>query len=194
MKNAFRSPASVPRRQRGVVLIVALALLLTLSFLAVGMFRSLGLEERITGNTREKQHAFFAAQSALQYAEFWLSTGNAGLPSACATTSTTPQVCTQATTPSQQTLATTEWNTNFGTTFVPPPIVVNGTPTTQMASNQYYADPQFGITYLGPDPGKPGASLYQVTSQGFGGNPNAVAVVQSVYSVGSGGTCVSCGH
>jgi len=33
------------------------------------MFRGFGLEERITGNAREKQHAFYAAQTALQYAE-----------------------------------------------------------------------------------------------------------------------------
>jgi len=57
----------------------------------VSMFRSLGLEERITGNTREKQHAFFAAQSALQSAENWLSSGNAGQGTACSMTSPTPK-------------------------------------------------------------------------------------------------------
>ncbi len=191
--SSHRTPAPA-RRQGGIVLIVALALLLMLTLLSVGMFRGLGLEERITGNTREKQHAFYAAQSALQYAEFWLNSGNAGLPSACAATSATPQVCSQATTPSQQTFATTAWNTSFGTTFTPPTLNVNGTQTAQVTSNQYFANPQFAITYLGPDPAKAGASLYQVTSQGYGGNANAVAVVQSVFSVGSGGSCVSCNH
>ena len=52
-------------------------------------------------------------------------------------------------------------------------------------------DPQFAITYLGQDPGTPGAYLYQVTSLGYGGNQNAAAVVQSVYSVGGGSTVVS---
>jgi len=178
----------MPQRQSGVVLIVALAMLLMLTLLSVGMFRSLGLEERITGNTREKQHAFYAAQSALLYAENWLNQGNAGLPASCAGVSATPVVCNATSTPSQTTLATTAWNSTFGTSYVPPTAVAQNT------ISQYYATPQFGITYLGPDPAKPGAYLYQVTSQGYGANPNAVAVVQSVWSVGSGGACISCAH
>jgi type IV pilus assembly protein PilX len=170
------------------VLIVALAMLLMLTLLSVGMFRSLGLEERITGNTREKQHAFYAAQSALLYGENWLNQGNAGLPVTCAGTTATPQVCSQASTPAQAALATQAWNTTFGTSYVPPTAIAQNTIA------QYYASPQFGITYLGPDPAKPGAYLYQVTSQGYGGNSNAVAVVQSVWSVGSGGSCISCAH
>ncbi len=188
MKTARIPLHSPSRRQHGVVLIISLAMLLMLTLLSVGMFRSLGLEERITGNTREKQHAFYAAQSALLYAESWLNQGNAGLPASCAGVTATPQVCSAATTPSQTTLATQPWNTTFGTSFVPPTTVAQNTIA------QYYASPQFGITYLGPDPAKPGAYLYQVTSQGYGGNPNAIAVVQSVWSVGSGGSCISCAH
>jgi type IV pilus assembly protein PilX len=183
-------------RQGGVVLVIALALLLMLTLLSVGMFRGLGLEERITGNTREKQHAFYAAQSALQYAENWLSSGNAGFGSQCSLTAPSglPQICTLASTPSQQTLASTLWNGSFGTTYVPPTLDLNGTQTAQVTSSQYYQDPQYAITYLGADPNKAGSYLYQVTSLGFGGNANAVAVVQSVYSVGSGSQCASCAH
>jgi type IV pilus assembly protein PilX len=54
-----------------------------------------------------------------------------------------------------------------------------------------YRDPQFAITFLGADPGSAGSYLYQVTSLAFGGNSNAMAVVQSVYSVGGGGSCKS---
>lgn len=188
MKTAKFPAHASPHAQRGVVLIVALAMLLMLTLLSVGMFRNLGLEERITGNTREKQHAFYAAQSALLYAENWLNQGNAGLPASCAGVSATPVVCNTTSTPPQATLATTAWNTTFGTSYVPP------TAVSQNTIAQYYAAPQFGITYLGPDPAKPGAYLYQVTSQGFGTNSNAVAVVQSVWSVGSGGSCISCAH
>lgn len=182
--------------QRGFILIAALAVLLMLTLLSIGMFRGLGLEERITGNTREKQHAFYAAQSALQFAETWLSSGNAGQGTMCSITSQSPttQICTTATTPSQQVLATTAWYSSFGSSYVPPNVTVNGTATTQLASNQYYTDPEYAITYLGADPASPGSYLYQVTAQGFGGNPNSVAVVQSVYSVGSGTSCVSCAH
>jgi len=178
--------------ERGIVLIAALAVLLMLTLLSIGMFRSFGLEERITGNTREKQHAFYAAQSALQNGESWLAGGNAGPGTACSMTnpSATVQICTQATTPSQQTLATTLWNGNFGTTFVPAAVTINGIATQQLAATQYFADPQFAITYLGLDPSGQG-TLFQVTSLGYGGSANAVAVVQSVYSVNSGTTVVS---
>jgi len=182
-----------PGGQRGFVLIAAMALLLMLTILSIGMFRSLGLEERIAGNAREKADAFYAAQSALQNAEAWLSAGNAGQGTVCSLVSPmpTPQICTQATTPTQQTLATTIWNATFGTTFVPPLIDITGTMQSQMTAAQYYADPQYVITYLGADPANPSASLYQITSQGFGGTANSVAVVQSVYSVGAGTTVVS---
>ena len=189
--------------QRGFVLIAALAVLLMLTLLSVGMFRSLGLEERITGNTREKQHAFFAAQSALQSAEAWLGAGNASQGTACSMVNptVTPQICTLATTPAAQALATTAWSCSYGTTYVPPSVTVNGNLIQQLipetncagATSQgtVYMDPQFAITYLGQDPASPGAYLYQVTSLGYGGNQNAAAVVQSVYSVGGGSTVVS---
>ena len=181
------------RQPKGFVLIAALALLLMLTLLSVGMFRSLGLEERIAGNTREKADAFYAAQSALQNAEAWLSAGNAGVGSACSLVSPTPtpQICTQATTPTQQTLATTLWYATFGTTFTPPVLNVNGNVESQMTAAQYFADPQYAITFLGADPANPNANLYQITAQGFGGTQNSVAVVQSVYSVGTGTTVVS---
>lgn len=190
------------RSEAGIVLIAALAVLLMLTLLSIGMFHSFGLEERITGNTREKQHAFYAAQSALQNAEAWLHAGSAGVPTACSLTSVSdaPQVCNAATTPSQQTLATTLWNCSYGTPFVPPSVDLAGTWTQQMTTQTdcagaatqgtYYEDPQYAITYLGPDPANQG-TLYQVTAMGYGGNQNAVAVVQSVYFVSSGTTVVS---
>src|SRR6267154_1467163 len=63
--------------QRGMVLVSSLLLLVVVTILAIGMFRSFGLDEKIAGNTREKQRALQAAVSAQQYAEWWLSVGNA---------------------------------------------------------------------------------------------------------------------
>jgi type IV pilus assembly protein PilX len=186
---------------RGFALIASLAVLLMLTLLALGMFRSFGLQERITGNTREKQHAFFAAQSALQSAESWLLSGNAiqagtgtpsqGTPCSMSSPSPTPQICNTSTTPRQQTLATTVWNCEFGTMYTAPSTTqltaqttcAGGTPST----GSVYMIPQFAIGYLGADPTNLGAYLYQVTSLGYGGNQNAMAVVQSVYSVGASG-------
>ena len=56
-----------------------------LTMLAVSMFRSYGVEERIAGNTRDKQRARSAAISAQQFAETFLSTTTGSLtPTACA--------------------------------------------------------------------------------------------------------------
>lgn len=183
--------ATVRARDRGIVLIAALAVLLMLTLLSIGMFRSLGLGGRIAGNTREKAHACAAAQSALQGAESWLASGSATAAALCNGVSSIPQVCTGAV--SQQTFYTAPWS--FGTTFVPPSVTVNGTTSAEVTTNvvsgtlpqtqatYLYADPQYYITVLGPDPGQINATLYQVTALGYGGSPSAVAVVQSVYSV-----------
>ena len=58
-----------------MVLISSLLLLLVVTILAVAIFRSYGVEEKIAGNQREKQRALHAAESAQQYAEWWLSSG-----------------------------------------------------------------------------------------------------------------------
>ena len=64
-----------PRRQRGVILITAMLLLIVVTIMALSMFRGYGAQERLAGNTRDKQRALAAAISAQQYAEFH-ATGN----------------------------------------------------------------------------------------------------------------------
>jgi len=70
--------------------------LLMLTSTRVAMFRSFGLQERIAGNTREKQHAFQAAQSALQFGEWWLIQGNANTGHCLLGALAATQVCSNA--------------------------------------------------------------------------------------------------
>ena len=65
---------NTPARQRGMVLIVSMLLLLVVTLLAVAMFRSMGVGSKIAGNVREKQRALHAAESVEQYAVNWLET------------------------------------------------------------------------------------------------------------------------
>ena len=67
-------PMSARANQRGLVLVSSLLLLLVVTILALAMFRSMGLAEKISGNVREKQRAVHAAMVAEQYAEWWLTT------------------------------------------------------------------------------------------------------------------------
>ena len=76
----MRRARTTPRdgTERGMVLVTALLLLIVVTILAVGLFRSFGLDEKIAGNVREKHRAVNAAETAEEYAEWWLATGNAG--------------------------------------------------------------------------------------------------------------------
>ena len=80
----YRITASRPARQRGMVLIVSLLLLLVVTLLAVAMFRGMGVSAKIAGNVREKQRALHAAESAEQFAANWLLTAaaNGAVPQA----------------------------------------------------------------------------------------------------------------
>ena len=68
-----RSPAL---GEQGMVLVSSMLLLLIITILAVSMFRSFGTQEKIAGNVREKERALHAAESAEQYAEWWITQGN----------------------------------------------------------------------------------------------------------------------
>jgi type IV pilus assembly protein PilX len=65
----------LPKTQTGVVLIVGLVLLLLLSLIGVTAMQSTALEEKMAGNSRDRNTAFQAAEAALQDAEDYLDSG-----------------------------------------------------------------------------------------------------------------------
>ncbi len=192
-------------RQRGVVLVTSLLLLIVVTLLAVGMFRSFGLDEKIAGNVREKQRALAAAETAEQYAEYWLSNNATAAPVTCTTATTTSvggQVCSNV---------LTNIVPNNDVTQLPWTIAATGAavaattytykPTTALQMNiassgpgSYYASPAFYISVLGnSNAGGSSATVYQIDAVGYGGSPDTAAVVESTYSIMSSTTqCVSC--
>ncbi len=178
--------AVVPRGQRGMALISALLLLLVVTIIGVSMFRSYGMQEKIAGNTREKQRALAAAVSAQQYAEWFLAQGTAPTSATCAAgfVAVSPgQVCTNA----LASFTTLPWTA--GVTYTP--FTTNGGNSVQMnvsattpAVGTYYASPAFYITDLGAQPPAAGSGeIYQIDAVGYGGTINSVAVVESTYLV-----------
>jgi type IV pilus assembly protein PilX len=174
------------RRQQGMALISALLLLLVVTIMAISMFRSYGMQEKMAGNTREKQRALNAAVSAQQYAEWFLSSGTPPPKTVCTALvpSTTGQVCN---TPMVD-FTVLPWN--VGVTYLPfttnsSGVVsnVSNTPTGTGATLSYYQAPTFYITDLGPGYG---GEVYQIDALGYGGLANTVAVVESTYVVGNG--------
>jgi type IV pilus assembly protein PilX len=185
-----------PDRQRGMALITALLLLVVVTIMALSMFRSYGTQERIAGNTRDKQRAFNAAVSAQQFAESSLLTGSFPSTGTCSgiVSSSTGQVCSNP----LVNVTTVPWT--IGVTYTPftsnsvngvtnsiqavkaTADVYSGSVLTQSAS--YAAAPVFYITDVGPnkDPTAPG-EVYQIDALGYGGTANTVAVVESTFLI-----------
>lgn len=174
-----RSELESGARQRGMVLVSSLLLLLVVTIIAITMFHSFGTQERIASNVREKQRALHAAESAQQYAEWWLSTGNGGTVITCGAAVTAPlgQVCTNQ----LADVRNVPWmiaGAETGVVYTPPGMTISTTP----AAGTYYKAPSFYIAYVGlTDGGK--SSVYQIDAVGYGGRDDAVAVVESTYKV-----------
>jgi type IV pilus assembly protein PilX len=187
---------SIPR-QRGMALITGLLLLVVLTLLGIGMFRSFGIQARIAGNTREKQRALHAANDAQAYAEWWVSQpggGNATLGSPCnkvvqitnpttyVTDPTLVQVCSNQLTASTVTMTNGPWTEAVGGTQVGFAYAPSGLSTT--GSDAYVQVPMLYIAFLnGTYDKQSGTQInnYRIEASGFGGTANTVSVVESTY-------------
>lgn len=65
----------LPRRQDGVIIIMALVILMILSILGVSSMTSSTMEERMSSNVRDRHVAFQAAEAALRAAEREVESG-----------------------------------------------------------------------------------------------------------------------
>src|SRR5580692_677806 len=191
-----KQPQKLRHAQRGIVLVSSLLLLLVVTIMALAMFRSFGIQERIAGNMREKQRALQAAVSAQTYAEQWLI-NNAGTspPVVCNSLLNANllegQICSNqlpsSLLPVGTTVTTVPWavtgTANAGVTYTPPGMLVQAASVTNVSAS-YVTAPTFYISDLGlsADPNVPG-EVYLVDAAGYGGNSNTVAVVESTYAV-----------
>jgi type IV pilus assembly protein PilX len=179
------------KSQRGMVLVTSLLLLLVVTMLAVGMFRSMGLDEKIAGNMRDKQRALNAAETAEQYAESWLSLGNGSNGINCTGLVNANigqvQVCSNTLQSSvlNNDVTVVPWTIGaapVGVSYLPS--VTASMNVTAPGSDYYSGTPTFYIAYLGSTPGGLG-SVYQIDAAGFGGTANTAAVVESTFLVQS---------
>jgi type IV pilus assembly protein PilX len=175
-----------------MALIASLLLLLVVTIMAVSMFRSFGMQEKISGNLREKQRALNAAVSAQQYAEWYLSSGTAPPTAACGAPllpAANAQVCNNAINAAGD-YTIVPWT--IGATFTPfTANLINGaanvvstlptfTGTGINKADSYYQTPTFYITDMGALAAG-GGEVYQIDALGYGGTPSAVAVVESTF-------------
>jgi type IV pilus assembly protein PilX len=188
--NFRNTPAQ--RDQRGMVLISAILLLLVVTIMALSMFRNYGTQERIAGNTRDKQRAFNAAVSAQQFAESWLSTNPPPTPAPCTgpVGSNIGQICSNPLTAagvdvSFKSLPWTSYVTYSQFAQNQKNLVDNTISTTGGSENSYYKTPVFYIYHVGTNLGLPAGEVYQIDAVGYGGSADAVAIVESTYVVGT---------
>ena len=177
------------------MLVSSLLLLLVVTIVALSLFRSFGIQEKIAGNMREKQRALQAAVTAQQFAEVWLSNNAGGTAAvACAPpllngNTGQGQICSTQSPNVVPNFTAVPWQIgggNVGVTFTPPGMQVGATTTTlnTIFNPTYASAPTFYISDVGPsaDANIPG-EIYQVDAVGYGGNSNTVAVVESTYAV-----------
>jgi type IV pilus assembly protein PilX len=189
--------------QRGIALITALLLLLVITILGLSMFRSFPTQEKIAGNVREKGRAVHAANSALQFAEWWLINnvssgdvvcgvqaqllnGNAPVPEG--------QICSNPlyTLPPQPaglvpSVTNVPWLGGLtGVKYIPPGMTVGtGNPILTAGDSAYAGAPVFYIADLGAA-GDAQGEAYQIDAYAYGGSTTTVAVVESIYEVQQG--------
>jgi type IV pilus assembly protein PilX len=189
----------IPRAARGMALVTSLMLLLIITLLALGMFRSFGIQGRIAGNTREKERALHAANAALQYAEYWLSVGSGSTLNDTVCNSSANnllnanlgqgQICSNALA-SVTTVPWTVGGQQVGVQYNPG--LALSIQAAGAVAGSYAQIPAFYVADLGPSATDAGSEVYQIDAVGYGGNTNTVAVVESTYEVGSGVTCKTC--
>jgi type IV pilus assembly protein PilX len=187
-------PLYCARAQRGMVLISSLLLLVVVTIIALSMFRSFGIQEKIGGNMREKQRALQAAVSAQQFAENWLSNNATAVPVPCSNllnaNTGQGQICSNKLSVAVPDITSPPWKSggvDVGVKYLPPGMSVSATTSVSAASlaNPTYFDiPRFYISDLGPsaDPNIPG-EIYQVDAVAYGGSSSTAAVVESTYAV-----------
>jgi type IV pilus assembly protein PilX len=199
--------------QSGMVLVSGLLLLLVVTIMALSIFRSFGMQEKIAGNIREKQRALQAAMTTQQFAEWWLANVSnapraisqgvaADAAVICVNTtlldanSGQGQICLNTLLSVSGVSNLSAWpvagaiapiTTSAGVQYTPPGFNYTGSSTNASVADLYFARPRFYIADLGPLPTGRG-EVYQVDAYSFGESQNAIAVVESTVAI----TCQVC--
>lgn len=169
MKRTYNSQPTHKTKQQGVTLVVALIFLLALSMLGVWGATGNALQERMAGNTRNRDLAFQAAEAALADAEATIegwrkfaTDGSKGLYKYQAVNST------NTVTPSQANDASFWMNSENWVRY---------REVSAVTLEQVAEPPRYIIEKMET---KNGVEYYRVTARGVGGDSNAVVILQSI--------------
>ena len=191
---------SIPRRERGAILIITLMFLVLLTIVGVASISSATLEEKMAGNLREQYTAFQAAESALRDAEIDLEAAIGGtvnrdplslasfvtLCSAAAFPVLNIGVCTQPAAPPgtyrTEIVTAAGWDWTSATKTVP-----YGSYTGAAQLGGVFRQPRYVIEYLAekidPTVTVPLTRHFRITARGWGANQNTTITLQTVYKM-----------
>lgn len=178
MSITMRSPVS---RQRGVVLVVSLLMLLVLTMIGLAATRGTTLEQRMTTNQNDQEVAFQAAEAALRSGESALAGAanlNFGANTAGAYTLTT---------------MTVDWKTIDWSPTGSAVVAYNGGIQPAPIVNPSYFivyDPNAGSggsgTSLAPDQPVADNYTYHIYARGVGLTGNSAVILESTYKISNG--------
>lgn len=148
------------KKQKGVVLIVSLVMLLILTLTGMSGMQMTKLDEKMASNHYEKNIAFQATETALKQAEAWISAS-----------ATEPEA-------NDAPVAGQVWNMNK-----PQEITVNWADKAKWVSK---GTRTIGIQYVSEQPlyfiEKLSRNLYRITAKGTGRTGEAQIILQSTYA------------
>jgi type IV pilus assembly protein PilX len=182
--NKMHTP--LPLKQRGVVLLVGLIMVLLITIVSLAAIRGTGLQENMAGNMRDRNIAFQAAESSLREGEFILSPLNTkGMPDfactpgagACQDLSVIPAESVNYLSKEKWELASKESALEIKDVADKPSYLIEELEVDVGASAaaEGSAIDVGGLMTTGD------AVPYRVTARGFGLSQDAEAIVQSAY-------------
>jgi len=187
---------TLPGKQGGTALVIALVFLLLMTILAVTAVTRSSLEEKMAGNLKDQNIAFQAAEAALRDAESYLATVNP--PKANFVASCTGGLCAEATGNSAPQWEVVNWgsgstnSTQYGTgtgatalagTNQPPRYIIEDIQDPPAPSSTANAPSgSLGVGFGAPEAAVGGNDYYRITARGVGSTPAAQAMLQEIFA------------
>lgn len=140
------------RRQQGATLVVAMIMLVLITIVGFNAMQTTILQERMSGNLRDKEISFQAAEAALREQEAWLQAQSAA-----------------------PALAGSE--TEYGTAGTNELGGVSADPLAQVEHHGFIPD-SLDVGF-GPEAGR---DLYRIEARGFGQSDSATSTLESLYA------------
>jgi type IV pilus assembly protein PilX len=170
MQSFTRSPV-IATTQSGAVLVISLIFLLLLTLVGVSGSQMTSMEEKMSGNSKNHNLAFQAAESALRAGETAIAT----LPTSALYSGTVSEINWSNDTTGK--VQTYNGGSLYGVIQPPKYVVTYLSSTTSLASSAGSGDSMEAGGTLGAS----SENWYVITARGYGGTANSIVTLQSVY-------------